>query len=74
MIIPLKGRVEGGSIRLEAKVRLPDGQRVLVIQLPLVSPPASPSAAVEDEDVRFVRATRGQRARQLKAEDGESSG
>jgi hypothetical protein len=66
---PIKGMVENGNVRLGQKGVLRDGQRVVVIPVPSTEGPVVPSPEAEREDVEFVRASRGRRARQLEAED-----
>ena len=66
---PIRGTVENGNVRLVKKGILRDGQKVVVVPLPAAESLGGLSAEAEQEDVEFVRATRGRRARQLDSED-----
>jgi hypothetical protein len=66
---PIKGTVQNGDVRLGEKGILRDGQRVVVIPIPLTEGPVGPTPEAEQEDVEFVRASRGRRARQFESED-----
>jgi hypothetical protein len=66
---PIKGMVQNGSVRLGEKGVLREGQRVVVIPIPSTEGPVDPTPEAEQEDVEFVRASRGRRARQLESED-----
>jgi hypothetical protein len=66
---PIKGMVQNGNVRLGEKGVLREGQRVVVIPIPSTEGPVHPTPEAEQEDVEFVRASRGRRARQLESED-----
>lgn len=66
---PIQGMVENGNVRLGKKGVLRDGQRVVVIPIPSAEGPVGSSPEAEQEDIEFVRASRGRRARRLQAED-----
>ncbi|MBI4565385.1 MAG: hypothetical protein HY716_11890 [Planctomycetes bacterium] len=68
-MIAIKGKVEKGSVRLARKRIFPEGQRVIVIPVPVVAKGFQVSTKAEQEDVEFVRATRGRLARHLKFEE-----
>jgi hypothetical protein len=67
---PFRGKVERGVVRLSRKKALPEGQKVIIVPVPSAAKGSLASPEAEQEDVEFVRATRGRLARQLKSENG----
>jgi hypothetical protein len=66
---PIKGTVENGNVRLVKGGTLRDGQKVIVIPLPSDEGPVEITREAEQEDIEFVRASRGRLARQLDFHD-----
>jgi hypothetical protein len=69
MMNPVEGTVENGIVRLSRSGVLREGQRVIVIPVPPTPGHLALSAEAEEEDVAFVRASRGRLARQLGSEE-----
>ncbi|MEK7729691.1 MAG: hypothetical protein AAB354_14895 [candidate division KSB1 bacterium] len=72
-MITMQGVVQSGMVRLPESMRISDGGRVVITLLEPASKSIASkfSEAIENEDVAFVRTSRGRLAKQLQEAEKE---